>query len=102
RRAKDGAAQEYCPVPIDNQSTPDFLWQELPDIASKGVEQGAWVVNQSMVERGIVEVRRAPDEQGGWYVHDEHVKNAFEILYAALAGYRFTIVHQNRRYVFED
>lgn len=103
RRAADGRPQDYCPANTDDGvPPPDFLWQDLPDIASKGVEQGAWVVNATMQERGIVTVRRAPHEQGGWYVEDDHIKNAFELLFAALAGYRWTIVHQNKRYGFTD
>jgi hypothetical protein len=101
RRASDGTPEDYCPVGAAEPS-PDFLWQDLPDIASKGTEAGAWVVNQAMLAREIVQVRWEPQEQGGWYVEDDHVKNAFELLYAALAGYRHTIVHQNKRYVFED
>lgn len=101
RRASDGTPEDYCPVGAAQPSL-DFLWQDLPDIASKGTEDGAWVVNQAMREREIVRVRWEPQEQGGWYVEDDHIKNAFELLYAALAGYRHTIVHQNKRYVFED
>jgi hypothetical protein len=102
RRAADGAPESYCPVASPNTKSPDFLWQDLPDIASKGVEQGSWVVNKAMQQREIVRVRKDPNEQGGWYVQDDHIKNCFELLYAALAGYRYTIVHQNKRYVFED
>jgi hypothetical protein len=102
RRAPDGTPEAYCPVEDPIRNPPDFLWQDLPDIASKGVEEGAWVVNRAMRERGIVRVRWAPHEEGGWYVEDDHVKNAFELLYAALGGYRYTIVHQNKRYVFEE
>lgn len=102
RRAPDGTPENFCPIASAESPTPDFLWQDLPDIASKGVEAGAWVVNRAMQEREIVRVRKAPDEQGGWYVQDDHVKNSFELLYTALAGYRYTIVHQNKRYVFED
>ncbi|MFO7564341.1 MAG: hypothetical protein R6X02_16965 [Enhygromyxa sp.] len=102
RREPDGTPAAYCPVPSVGTTMPDFLWQDLPDVASKGIEQGDWVVNRAMVERGIVEAHREEGEQGGWYVYDDHVKNAFELLYAALAGYRYTIVHQNKRYVFED
>jgi hypothetical protein len=102
RRAKDGTPEAYCPVGGNAQPTPDFLWQDLPDIASKGTESGSWVVNKSMLEREIVKVRQDGQEQGGWYVEDDHVKNAFELLYTALAGYQYTIVHQNKRYVFQD
>jgi hypothetical protein len=102
RRASDGTPEGYCPVVDADKPSPDFLWQDLPDIASKGMEAGAWVVNQGMLARKIVNVRWEPQEQGGWYVQDDHVKNAFELLYTALAGYRHTIVHQNKRYVFED
>jgi hypothetical protein len=102
RRASDGTPEAYCPVVDNAQPTPDFLWQDLPDIASKGKESGSWVVNQAMLEREIVKVRPDAKEQGGWYVEDDHVKHVFELLYTALAGYQHTIVHQNKRYVFED
>jgi hypothetical protein len=102
RRASDGTPVAYCPIVGTGTLPPDFLWQDLPDIASKGIEAGAWVVNRSMRDRGIVSVQWEPQEQGGWYVEDDHIKNSFELLYAALAGYRFTIVHQNKRYVFES
>jgi hypothetical protein len=102
RRASDGTPEAYCPVGGMDEPAPDFLWQDLPDIASKGIEAGDWVVNQAMLARDIVKLRWEPQEQGGWYVEDDHVKNAFELLYAALAGYRYTIVHQNKRYVLED
>ncbi len=102
RRTTDGTPETYCPIANSFVPSPDFLWQDLPDIASKGVEQDAWVVNDAMLEREVVKVHWAPHEQGGWYVEDDHIKNAFELLYAALAGYRWTIVHQNKRYVFTD
>lgn len=102
RRASDGTPEAYCPVESPAEPSPDFLWQDLPDIGSKGTEAEAWVVNKTMLAREIVHIRWEPQEQGGWYVEDDHVKNAFELLYAALAGYRHTIVHQNKRYVFED
>jgi hypothetical protein len=102
RRANDGTAKAYCPIASADKPTPDFLYQDFPDVASKAFEDGVWVVNRAMRERGIVRVRVDPNEQGGWYVQDDHVKNAFELLYAALAGYQYTIVHQNKRYVFED
>lgn len=101
RRRADGTPEDYCPIMIDDQSTPDFLWQDLPDIGSKGIEGGDWVINQKMREREVVRVRWDPSAEGGWYVHDDHIKNSFELLYVALAGYRYTIVHQNKRYVFE-
>jgi hypothetical protein len=100
RRASDGTPEDYCPIGGIPHPSPDFLWQDLPDIASKGTQAGAWVVNRTIRERGIVQVHWEPQEQGGWYVEDDHIKNTFELLYAALAGYRHTIVHQNKRYVF--
>jgi hypothetical protein len=102
RRASDGTPVDYCSIGGVDTPSPDFVWQDLPDIASKGIEAGAWVVNRAMYERRIVRVRWEPQEQGGWYVEDDHVKHSFELLYAALAGYRYTIVHQNKRYVFES
>jgi len=104
RRSPAGEPERYCSTATDRDhpQPPDFLWQDLPDVASKGFEQGAWVVNQAMRERGLIDLVAAPDQPSGFYIHDDHIKNSFELLYAAFAGYQYTIVHQNKRYVFTD
>lgn len=104
RRAPDGAVEAFCPIP--NQDTwtkaPDFLWQDFPDVGSKGVEAGDWVANATMWDRGIIEVRHTSQVSGGAYVYDEHIKNLYEMIYCALGGLPWTILHNNKRYGFAD
>lgn len=104
RRDAEGQPEAFCPALGEDGGVgaPDFLWQDIPDVGSKGIEDGDWVVNTAMRERGIVTIRQAPWEEGGIYVHDDHVKNAFELLYCALSGHRWTIVHNNKRYGYTD
>ncbi len=104
RRDARGEPEAYCPARGEESfdKTPDFLWQDFPDVGTKGQVDGAWVVNQTMVERGIVEARPRPAAPGGFYVYDEHIKNVYELLYAGLSGHRWTIVHRNKRYGFTD
>ncbi|MCB9742966.1 MAG: hypothetical protein H6740_10215 [Alphaproteobacteria bacterium] len=96
----EGHSEAYCPVP--GRRAPDFLWQDFPDVGSKGMEGGAWVVNETMLERGIVEKEYAPHVEGRYYVHDDQIKNVYELLWAGLSGHRYTIVHANKRYAFES
>ncbi len=108
RRDAQGAIVATCPVAPgpdvagSARQSPDFLWQDFPDVGSKGVEQGEWIVNETMVERGIVAVDWQPGAPGGFYVFDDHIKNTFELLYCGLAGYGWTVVHGNKRYGFTD
>ena len=104
RRSEDGTPVAWCPATGEDGGVgaPDFLWQDVPDVGSKGIEDGDWVVNATMRERGIVTLRQARWEEGGIYVHDDHVKNAFELLYCALSGHRWTLVHNNKRYGYTD
>jgi len=103
RRDAQGQPEAFAalPNPHDVQS-PDFLWQDFPDVASKGRERGTWIVNRSMVQRSIVELRPDDTVPGGTYVHDEHIKNLAEILWCGLSGHRWTVVHGNKRYGFTD
>jgi hypothetical protein len=103
RRDQVGEPVAYCPIVLENSSGawPDFLWQDFPDIGTKVVDGSDWMVNKAMLERGIVSLHEDPSAPGGVYVHDDHMKNVFEILFAALAGYRYTIVHANKRHGFE-
>ena len=55
-----------------------------------------------MLEREIVSVEQNATVGGGLYVHDDHIKNVYELLYAALSGYRWTVIHGNKRYGFRD
>jgi hypothetical protein len=104
RRDERGEPEAYCPATSDRDwgHWPDFLWHDVPDVGSKGMEGGDWVVNESMLERGIVTARVDESVAGGYYVDDEHVKNVFELVFAGLAGYTHTIVHENKRYGFRD
>lgn len=101
RRDPRGGILDACSLPTPGMS-PDFLWQDWPDVGSKGVIDGDWIVNRSMVERGVVQVVTEGDAPGGYYVYDDHIKNVFELCYSALAGKRWTIVHGNKRFGFDD
>ena len=112
RRTPAGEPEAYCPVPGEQTAgaAPDFLWQDIPDVASKGVEPlgghpdapRVWVVNDTMLDREIVSLSDDPEIPGGVYVYDDHIKNVFELLYCGLGGFRFTLVHGNKRYGYED
>lgn len=104
KRHPDGRPAIYCPKPGEGDADghPDFLWQDYPDVASKGLEQGDWVVNSTMKERGIIEVDWAPGNEGGVYVHDDHIKNVNELLYCGLSGLSWTLVHDNKRYAYRS
>ena len=81
---------------------PDFLWHDVPDVGSKAFSQGAWVVNEAMLDRGVVTVSADSSVGGEVYVHDDHIKNVFDLLYCGLGGVRHTVVHDNKRYGFSD
>lgn len=104
RRDARGEPLEYCPASADGSQDPwpDFLWHDVPDVGSKAFSEGAWVVNETMLERGVVTVSNDPSVAAAAYVHDDHVKNVFELLYCGLGGIRHTIVHDNKRYGFAD
>ena len=103
RRNPQGEPVAYCPVPAGRgEQWPDFLWSELPDVASKAKIDGRWMANRTMVERGVVTIEPDRSVEGGFYVHDDHVKNVFEVLFCALSGFRWTIVHDGKRYGFTD
>jgi len=59
-------------------------------------------VNRTMLERGIVAARHDPSVPGGIYVEDDHIKHVFEMLYSAMSGHRFTLVHGNKRFGYTD
>ncbi len=103
-REPDGKIRRTCSAVGDSEpgATPDFLWQELPDVASKGLEGEQWVVNARMRARGILGVRSDPMGEGGWMVDDDHIQAAYELLLAALGDTRFVITHNGSRYVFSD
>jgi hypothetical protein len=104
RRNEAGEREDFCPASCEGSPAawPDFLWQDFPDIGTKGVVGADWVVNASMVERGIVSLRADGSAPGGFYVHDDHMKNVFEILFTALSGHRYSVVHANKRHGFES
>ena len=104
RRDQHGAPEAWCPVhdEADPVGQPDFLWQDFPDVGTKGMVRGDWAVNQTMLQRGIIEIDRRPEFPGGVYVHDDHIKNMFELLFAAMGGYSHCIVHDNKRWGFRE
>ncbi len=104
QRDARGEPLEFCPaVPEGSRDHwPDFLWHDVPDVGSKAFSQGAWVVNETMLDRGIVTVDADPSVGGDVYVHDDHIKNVFELLYCGLGGVNYTVVHENKRYGFAD
>jgi hypothetical protein len=104
QRGADGEPLDYCPVPAEEGAPkwPDFLWHDIPDVGSKGFVDADWVVNETMVDREIIEVLPDASVPSGFYVYDDHIKNTFELIYCGLAGYAYTIVHDNKRYGFES
>ncbi|MBC8072645.1 MAG: hypothetical protein IAG13_30275, partial [Deltaproteobacteria bacterium] len=101
RRDAEGEPLEACPLPgKPGEQWPDFLWSELPDIASKALVARRWMVNTTMYDRGIVTVEPDRSVEGGFYVHDDHVKHVLELIYCALSEHRWTIVHDGKRYGF--
>lgn len=102
-RGDDGTPTRYCPAPrTGDRKAVDFMYQEFPDIGTKGKIGADWVVNKTMVERGIVGSRVSPTSPGGRFIEDQHIKNVYELLFCAMAGYPYTIVHGNKRWGFED
>ncbi|MSP60291.1 MAG: hypothetical protein EXR72_08110 [Myxococcales bacterium] len=101
RRSPEGEPVDYCPLAGDGKS-PDFLWQDTPDVGSKGFQDGDWIMNVSMLERDLIAARPLESAGGGWYVHDDHIKNVYELIYCALAGYSWTILHANKRHGFKS
>lgn len=103
RRDERGIPEAYCPATSDEHwgDWPDFLWHDVPDVGSKGLENDDWVVNETMITRELVDVRVDESVPSGFYVYDDHVKNVFELVYAGLAGYGHTVVHNNKRYGFQ-
>ena len=103
-RGPDGAPLRWCAAMDDENAGgwPDFLWQELPDVGSKGLEDGAWVVNSTMKRRGLVTVRPPEAENSAPHVEDDHIKHIYEQLFCALDGYPYTLLLHNRRYGFRD
>jgi len=103
RRREDGHPEAYCPIPPTGTGKAiDFLWRDLPDVGTKGRIGSDWVVNRSAVDRKIVSLRSDPSVPGGMYVYDDHLKNVYEQLYAAMSAYRWTITHANKRWGFTD
>jgi len=104
RRSATGEPEAYCPVQgeSDWQKQPDFLWLDHPDVGSKAVVDGHWVVNEKMIERDLVYARHAGWAGGETFVHDEYVKHLFELLFCAMSGRRWTVLHAAKRYAFDS
>lgn len=102
-RDAKGEPSVFVPLPPRSplDGWPDFLWQDFPDVGSKGRQGDDWIVNEKMVQRDVVHLRQDATVPGGIYVEDDHIKNVYEQIFAALSGHRFTIVHGNKRYGFE-
>ncbi len=102
RRDDHGEPEAYCPATSDRHwgDWPDFLWHDVPDVGSKGKENGDWIVNETMIDRELVTVRVDDSVPSGFYVYDDHIKNVFELVYAGLAGLGYTVVHGNKRHGF--
>lgn len=100
RRDERGVPEAYCPATSETHwgHWPDFLWQDIGDVTTKGLEADEWVVNESMLERELIEIRVDESVASGFYVYDDHVKNVYELIWAGLAGYTHTVVHENKRY----
>lgn len=96
----EGRSEAWCALP--GRRSPDFLWQDFPDVGSKGQEGGDWVINTNMLDRGIVQKAWSPATAGNFYVYDDHIKNVYEILWTALSGHRWSILHDNKRYAFAN
>ena len=101
RRDAEGVVEEACPTPGPDGwgDYPDFLWQHHPDIKPVVRHQGQWLVNMSMVGRGIITADTSTSPPA---VQHDHLSRVHELLYCALSGTGLTIVHQNRRYGFRD
>lgn len=102
RRNEVGEPVEYCVViPEDAQvESPDFFYQEFPDVGTKVQVGSTWLVNKPMLDRDIISLVRDSSAAGGFHVQDDHIENVCEIMYSVLAGHRYSIVHDNRRYGF--
>lgn len=103
RRDEQGTPEAYCPATSDQHwaEWPDFLWHDIPDVGSKGLQDDDWIVNEKMVDRALVDIRVNEAVASGFYVFDDHIKNVFELIYSGLAGYAYTVVHNNKRYGFD-
>lgn len=97
---ESGRSVTWCPLP--SQRSVDFLWQDLPDVGSKARIGADWAANQAMLQRNIVEIQHNRALSGGVYVADDHIKQVYELLWTALSGHRWAIVHDNKRYAFSD
>ena len=102
RRDARGEPEAWCPVPGADYIWPDFLWRDVPDVGSKGFEDGDWIINDAMLRRGVIDARPVTEAPGGVYVEDDHIKNLFEMIFAALGGYPWSIVHENKRYGYRN
>ena len=106
RRDTQGEPVAYCPLPEVRRyygpSYPDFFWQDLPDVGTKSFEDGDWLFNANMAKREIITMSHDSASPGGVYVHDEHIKSIYEMIFCALGGFPWTIVHNNQRYGFAD
>ncbi len=78
----------------------DFYWADSPRIAPLVSERGQWWVNQSMLDRGVVDMGQGKLASLG------AVQDLNDLIYLGLKATDgkklFTIVHEGKRYVYED
>lgn len=78
----------------------DFYWADDPRIAPLILERGNWWVNRSMYERGVVDLGAGKMASLG------AMQDLMDLVYLGLKAKDnkklFTIVHEGKRYVYED
>jgi subtilisin-like proprotein convertase family protein len=78
----------------------DFYWADNPRIAPLISDRGNWWVNESMADRGVV------DLGAGKQASLSAIQDLNDLIYLGLQAKDskklFTIVHQGKRYVYED
>ncbi len=103
RKDEMGEPIAWCPLDDEDseQRQPDFLWQEFPDVGSKAWVNGRWMANEAMEDRGIISWAVRASENREKVIEDDHIKHVFEVIFSALSGRRFSVVHNNRRWIFD-
>ena len=78
----------------------DFYWADNPRIAPLISDRGNWWVNEAMVDRGVL------DLGAGKQASLSTIQDLNDLIYLGLMAKDskklFTIVHQGKRYVYED
>lgn len=78
----------------------DFYWSDQPRIAPLISERGTWYVNDAMASRGVIDVGAGRAASLG------AMQDLSDLIYLGLKAKDnkklFTIVHEGKRYVYED